>query len=59
MFEKTLTFAIQEVEEGLFTAVEQNLANSDVRTSDISVLVVACSMFFRSRTWQVHPSLDA
>ncbi|CAD6219609.1 unnamed protein product [Miscanthus lutarioriparius] len=44
-FEKTLAFAIQEAEEGLFAVVEQLLAKSDVSPSDISVLVVACSMF--------------
>ncbi|KAJ1289400.1 hypothetical protein BS78_02G161500 [Paspalum vaginatum] len=44
-FEKTLAFALQEAEEGLFAVVEQLLAKSDVKPSDISVLVVACSMF--------------
>ncbi|EER98791.1 hypothetical protein BDA96_02G189600 [Sorghum bicolor] len=44
-FEKTLAFAIQEAEEGLFAVVEQLLSKSDVSPGDISVLVVACSMF--------------
>lgn len=44
-FEKTLAFAVQEAEEGLFAVVGQLLAKSDVKPSDISVLVVACSMF--------------
>ncbi|KAM0864980.1 hypothetical protein ACQ4PT_043552 [Festuca glaucescens] len=44
-FEKTLAFAIQEAEEGLFTVVSQLLAKSDVHPRDVSVLVVACSMF--------------
>ncbi|CAL5074653.1 unnamed protein product [Urochloa decumbens] len=44
-FEKTLAFAIQEAEEGLFAVVGQLLAKSDVTPADIDVLVVACSMF--------------
>ncbi|VAI17619.1 unnamed protein product [Triticum turgidum subsp. durum] len=44
-FEKTLAFAIQEAEEGLFTVVSQLLAKSDVSPRDVSVLIVACSMF--------------
>ncbi|KAI4990885.1 hypothetical protein ZWY2020_039256 [Hordeum vulgare] len=44
-FEKTLAFAIQEAEEGLFTVVSQLLAKSDVSPRDVSVLVVACSMY--------------
>jgi 3-ketoacyl-CoA synthase len=44
-FEKTLAFAIQEAEEGLFAVVSQLLAKSDVHPRDVSVLVVACSMF--------------
>lgn len=44
-FEKTLAFAIQEAEEGLFAVVSQLLAKSDVSPRDIGVLVVACSMY--------------
>ncbi|XP_025804132.1 3-ketoacyl-CoA synthase 17-like [Panicum hallii] len=44
-FEKTLAFAVQEAEEGLFAVVGQLLAKADVTPTDISVLVVACSMF--------------
>ncbi|XP_062193343.1 3-ketoacyl-CoA synthase 17-like [Phragmites australis] len=44
-FEKTLAFAVQEAEEGLFAVVAQLLAKSDVKPTDISVLVVACSMY--------------
>ncbi|GJM98995.1 hypothetical protein PR202_ga16051 [Eleusine coracana subsp. coracana] len=44
-FEKTLAFAVQEAEEGLFAAVGQLLAKSDVKPAEIGVLVVACSMY--------------
>nr|CAB3453207.1 unnamed protein product [Digitaria exilis] len=44
-FEKTLAYAVQEAEEGLFAVVGQLLAKSDVTPADITVLVVACSMF--------------
>jgi 3-ketoacyl-CoA synthase len=44
-FEKTLAYAVQEAEEGLFAAVGQLLAKSDVKPADIGVLVVACSMY--------------
>jgi len=44
-FEKTLAFAVQEAEEGLFAVVGQLLAKADVAPADITVLVVACSMF--------------
>ncbi|KAL6655875.1 hypothetical protein ACP70R_006701 [Stipagrostis hirtigluma subsp. patula] len=44
-FEKTLAFAVQEAEEGLFAVVSQLLAKSDVKPQDVTVLVVACSMF--------------
>ncbi|KAG8056516.1 hypothetical protein GUJ93_ZPchr0002g23265 [Zizania palustris] len=44
-FEKTLDFAVQEAEEGLFATVSQVLSKSDVHPRDVSILVVACSMF--------------
>jgi 3-ketoacyl-CoA synthase len=44
-FEKTLAFAVQEAEEGLFAVVGQLLAKADVTAADIDVLIVACSMF--------------
>ncbi|KAJ0985556.1 hypothetical protein J5N97_003912 [Dioscorea zingiberensis] len=44
-YEAKLTYAVLEAEEGMFSAAASVLSKSGVSPSEITVLVVACSMF--------------